>query len=193
VNLAVSLWAFSQFRGGGPTSRFLFMPAAVREGRNLQGMLLSQFAHGDWAHLAFNMITLYCFGPVVEQILGPAALLLVYAAAGVGSTLLTFALHSRDPSYRALGASGAISGVLFAGIVLAPSMSLFVPFLPIAVPAPLFAVGYIVLSILAAQRRIGNVAHEAHIGGAVAGFLIAGMLSPAGFQPLFDSLQRLGR
>jgi membrane associated rhomboid family serine protease len=191
ASVAVSLWAFSQFRDGRPTERFLFMPAAVREGQNLQGLLLSQLAHADWAHLAFNLITLFFFGPVVEQLLGPGQLLLIYALAGVGAALLTFAVHSRDPDYGALGASGSISGVLFAGIVLEPELSLYVMLVPIPIPAPVFAVAYLVVSIYAARRRIGNVGHEAHIGGAVTGFVLAGALSSAGYAPLLERLGRL--
>ena len=196
VSIAVSLYAFSQSQGGRPDERFLFMPYEVSQGRNLSGMLLSQFSHGDAMHLLFNMLTLYFFGPVVEAArvdggLGAAGMLAVYVAAAVGSTLLTFAIHRADPGYRALGASGAITGVLFAAIVLQPGMAVYFSFVPVPIPAPIFAVGYIALSLLAAQRGVGNVGHEAHIGGAITGFLLAGVMSPDGFGPLLAGFSRM--
>jgi membrane associated rhomboid family serine protease len=191
VNAAVSLWAFRQARGGPPDERFLFQPAEVARGRNLGGMLLSQFSHADAAHILFNLVTLYVFGPVVEGWLGPVPLLLVYAASAASATLLTLAVHRRDPTYRALGASGAISGVLFAAIVLEPDMSLYVSFVPVPIPAPLYAAAYVGVSIWAAHRRLGNVGHEAHLGGAVAGFLLAGRLSPDGFALLLERVRGL--
>ena len=124
ASIVTSLYAFSQSQGGRPDERFLFMPYQVSQGRNLSGMLLSQFSHGDAAHLIFNMLTLYFFGPVVETArvdggLGAAGMVAIYVAAAVGSTLLTFAIHRADPGYRALGASGAITGVLYV-VMLGP-------------------------------------------------------------------------
>jgi membrane associated rhomboid family serine protease len=193
ASVVVSLYAFSQSHGR-PDERFLFMPYQVSRGRNVSGMVLSQFSHADAAHLIFNLITLWFFGPVVEDRLGglgPAGMLLIYVASAVGSTLLTWAIHRNDPGYRALGASGAITGVLFAAIVLDPGMGVYFSFVPIPIPAPIFAVAYIALSILAAQRGLGNVGHEAHIGGAVTGFVLAGMLSPYHFAPLLAGLSRM--
>ena len=194
ASLVTSLYAFSQSRGGAPDGRFVFMPYQVSRGRNVLGMVLSQFSHADAMHLIFNMITLYYFGPVVEAPavlggLGPGGMLLIYVAAALGSTLLTYAIHRNDPGYRALGASGAITGVLFAAIVLDPGMSIALVIAPIPIPAPIFALLYIALSIFAARRRIGNVGHEAHIGGAVTGFLLAGMM--AGFGPLLSGFSRM--
>jgi membrane associated rhomboid family serine protease len=190
-SLAVSFLAFSRSPKGEIAERFLFMPYDVSQGFNRLGMLLSQFSHADAAHLIFNMITLYYFGPVVEAWLGPARLLLLYAACAVGSTALTYMIHRNDPGYRALGASGAITGILFAAIVLEPGMKVAFFIVPVPIPGPIFAVAYIALSILAAQRRIGNVGHEAHIGGAITGFLLGAGLSPEGFAPLLERFSRM--
>jgi len=191
VNLAVSLYAFSQFREGRATERFLFEPYEVRRGRNRLGLLLSEFSHADATHLIFNLITLYFFGPVIERALGPAQLLVCYVAAAVGSTLLTYGLHRHDPDYRALGASGAISGVLFGAIVLQPDMGVYLGLVPVAVPAPLYAVAYVALSIWGAHRRLGNVGHEAHLGGALAGFVVVARMSPWGLAPLVEATRDL--
>jgi membrane associated rhomboid family serine protease len=197
VNVVISLRAFSRRIGGHVTEEFLFVPAEVDRGRNLAGMLLSQCAHADAAHLLFNMLTLLIFGPVVEEQLGPSRLLLIYGLSALGATLLTFVVHRNDPAYRALGASGAVTGVLFAAIVLAPGMDIGLFVLrDLYVPAPVFAIAYVLASIWAARRRLGNIGHEAHIGGAVTGLLFAGQLSADGFRPLLerlrDLLERLG-
>lgn len=191
VSVAVSLYAFGEFKAGRAPQRFLFEPAQVLRGRNLQGLLLSRLSHADGAHLAFNMVTLYFFGPVVEGELGPFAMLVLYLASEVGATALTFQRHRHDPGYRSLGASGAISGVLFAAIVLRPTMGVTVFPIPFSIPAPLFAVGYVVGSAVAAKKRLGNVGHEAHLGGAITGFVVAAVLSPDGLGRLVDAARGL--
>jgi membrane associated rhomboid family serine protease len=190
VNVVISLIAFSAFRQGRQEG-FLYIPAQVAAGQNLKGMVLSHFAHADVGHLFFNMLTFYFFAPVVEQILGSVELLVVYLLSGIAATLLTFLLHRTDPRYRALGASGSVSGVIFAAIVLYPGMSLYLFFLPVPIPGPVFAVGYVVISFFLARRRVGNIGHDAHIGGAIAGLILGGILSPLGFGPLFQAFRDL--
>lgn len=190
LNVLVSLWAFSSSKGG-MQQRFLFIPNEVAAGRNIEGMILSNFSHADAGHLLFNMLTLYFFGPVVEYGLGVYGFLGIYGFAGACAVLLTYVFHRRDPSYRVLGASGSVSGVIFAAIVLQPGMSVFFFLIPVPIPAPLFAVGYILLSTYFMRHGGGNIAHEAHLGGALAGFVLAGILYTPGFGPLIDRLMSL--
>jgi membrane associated rhomboid family serine protease len=190
VSIGVSIWAFQRVQGGRLDDEFLFEPWEVSQGRNKRGMLLSQFSHADPAHLIFNMFTLYSFGPVIELTLGSLNMVLIYVASAIGSTLLVYARHKDEPGYRALGASGAISGVVFGAIVLYPEGRISVFFLP-DVPAPIFAILYVLFSIFAARRRLGNIGHDAHLGGAVAGFLLTGLMAPDGFQPLMATLHHL--
>lgn len=189
LNVMISLWAFSSTKQG-IARRFLFVPNDVASGRNIQGMLLSNFAHADPGHLIFNMITLYYFGPVVEYVLGASGLLAIYTVAGACAALSIYILHRHNAGYRALGASGSISGVLFAAIVLQPGMSILFFLIPVPIPAPIFAVGYILLSTFLMRRGTGNISHEAHIGGAATGFLLAGILYGPGYQPLIDRILR---
>jgi membrane associated rhomboid family serine protease len=189
LNVAVSLWGFSSLRGGS-FRRFVFSPFDVAHGRNLQGMLLSHFAHGDGWHLFFNMLTLYVFGRVTEAGLGPR-MLLVYAAAGIAGNLLIFILRRNNPDYRVLGASDSVTGILFAAIVLQPEMSIQFLVLPIPIPAPVFAVIYVAYTSFLLDREVGNVAHEAHLGGALTGLLLGGWLAPGHFGPLIERAQRL--
>jgi len=191
LNVAVSMIAFSMMTKPAGAERFFFSPSDVAEGRNYLGMVLSHFSHADGAHLLFNMVTLYYFGPVVEAYLGTVPMLLIYIAAGIASTVFVYYLHRKNPRYRALGASDSISGVLFAAIVLAPEMTLFLMIVPIPIPAPIFAVGYLLLSMFWMRRGGGNISHEAHLAGAFAGLILAGLLSPDGFRPLIFELQSL--
>jgi len=172
-------------------SIFFFSPSEVSAGRNYVGMLLSHFAHADGGHLLFNMLTLYFFGPVVEQILGSLNMLLIYVSAGIVSTLFVYYLHRADPRYRALGASDSVTGIIFAAIVLQPRMNVFFFYVPFPIPAPLFAVGYIVLSTYLMRRGGGYISHEAHLAGALSGLLLAGFLAPGGFGPLLERIQNM--
>jgi membrane associated rhomboid family serine protease len=189
LNVAISLWGFSSLRSGS-FRRFVFAPHEVMRGKNLLGMLLSHFSHGDGWHLFFNMLTLYVFGRVTEAGLGPR-MLIVYAAGAVASNLLILLLRRNDPGYRVLGASDSVTAILFAAIVLRPEMSVQFLVIPIPIPAPIFAVLYIAYTSFLLDRGIGNVSHEGHLAGAISGLLLGGWLAPEHFGPLIDRAQRL--
>jgi membrane associated rhomboid family serine protease len=191
INIAVSMLAFSSMNSSRGGDSFLFIPSEVAKRRNYVGMLLSHFSHADGAHLLFNMVTLYFFGPYVEQGLGVWNMLLIYALAGIVSTVLVYYRHRSDPVYRALGASDSVTGIVFAAIVLEPTMEVGFIFLPIPIPGPIFAIGYIVLSMYLMRRGEGHISHEAHLAGAFTGLLLAGWLSPYGFRPLLQTVQYL--
>jgi membrane associated rhomboid family serine protease len=171
--------------------RFFFSPSEVSAGRNYLGALLSHFAHADGTHLLFNMMTLYFFGPIVELNLGALNMLLIYASAGIISTLFVYRLHRADPRYRALGASDSVTGIIFAAIVLRPGMNVYLFFFPVPIPAPLFAGCYIILSTYLMRRGGGHISHEAHLAGAISGLLLTGLLAPGGFGPLLRRIQNL--
>lgn len=189
LNVAVSLWGFSSLRAGS-FKRFVFAPYEVARGRNLQGLLLSHFSHGDGWHLFFNMLTLYIFGRVVEGALGPR-MLLIYLGAAVAGNLIILILRRNNPDYRVLGASDSVTGILFAAIVLQPEMSIQFLILPIPIPAPIFAIIYLAYTSFLLDKGIGNVSHEAHLGGALAGLALGGWLAPEHFGPLIERAQRL--
>jgi len=189
VNVIVSLIGFSMMNRSGQGDMFFFSPSEVSAGRNYEGMFLSHFSHADPGHLIFNMMTLYFFGPEVENGLGVFGMLAVYILAGICSTVVVYYRHRNQPGYRALGASDSITGILFAAIVLVPEMRVSFMFLPIPIPAPIFAVGYILLSTYLMQRGRGNIGHEAHLAGAFTGLIVAGLLSPYGYAPLVETVR----
>jgi membrane associated rhomboid family serine protease len=186
-NVVVSLVGFRALREERATAaeRFLFIPYRVARGENGLGMLLAHVAHASVLHLVFNMLALYSFAGPVLTTLGAARFLLIYLVAGLGSDLVVFALRRDDPAYRCLGASGSVFGVVMAAIVIDPTTSVMLLFVPVPIPGPVFMLGYAVIAlVLIAQKRRGGISHEGHLGGAVAGLALSGVLAPQGLGPL---------
>lgn len=168
VNALISFKAFDDqyfFR------KYEFHIGSIRSGENFR-MVSSAFLHVDIAHLAFNMITLYFFAPVVINFLGTPLFLLVYFGSLICGSLLTLQFHKNDYHYRAVGASGAVTGVLYAAILLRPDMSLYFFFIPIPIPAYIFGIGYLLYSIYGMKAKRDNIGHTAHFGGAIGGYAI---------------------
>jgi membrane associated rhomboid family serine protease len=187
LNVIVSLFGFraQQKESGMTADVFFFIPNQVARGENGLGMLLAHFSHSGLAHLSFNMLALYSFAGTVLAVLGPVRLLLIYAVAGLCADLVAFALHHEDPAYRCLGASGSVFGIMMAAIVLNPATSIALLFVPIPIPGPFFMLGYAIVSVvLMTQKRRGGISHEAHLGGAIAGLALTGLLAPSGLHPL---------
>ncbi len=177
LTCAVSIPCFSNQALLG---KLLFWPPAIARGE-AHRLITHGFVHADGAHLLFNMITLYFFGRVMEpffaQYIGGIGFVLFYLSAIVVAIVPSYIQHLRDPNYRSLGASGAVSAVLFAYILLAPWSLLFVFFFPL--PAIVFAVAYTAYSFYAAHRGGGNINHSAHLWGAGYGILFALCMEPA--------------
>jgi membrane associated rhomboid family serine protease len=187
LNVLVTLPGFRALQSGDPrrAESFLFIPYQVARGENGLGMLLAHFAHGSFGHLLFNMFALYSFGAPVLAALGPARFLLVYLVAGLGSDLIVFALHKDDPTYRCLGASGSVFGILTAAVVLDPTTSVMLFFVPIPIPGPVFMLAYFLIALVLIMRKHrGGVSHEGHLGGALIGLAVTGLLAPQGLAPL---------
>ncbi len=161
-------------------NQLIFWPPAISRGRQVHRFVSYGLVHADWQHLLFNMITLYFFGNTIEKVLtpviGPIGFLLFYVGALVVSILPAWMKHRHDPSYRSLGASGAVSAVLFAFILLQPWSMILVFVIP--VPAILFAVAYVAYSIWADRRGGDRINHSAHLWGAGFGVLFMVLLEP---------------
>ena len=151
--------------------KFEFHIGSIRAGEQIR-MITSGFLHADMGHLFFNMFTLYMFAPVVINYFGSASFFLVYVGSLVFGSLLTLLMHKNDYSYRAIGASGAVTGILYSAILIDPSMSLYLFFIPIPIPAYLFGIGYLLYSIYGMKAKNDNIGHTAHFGGAIGGYLI---------------------
>lgn len=158
--------------------RWAFTPYRVARNGEWFRWITAGFAHVGLAHLAFNMITLYFFGPYVEMQLGAWRFLLVYFGAEIAANAVTYWRYRDNPKYSAVGASGAVSGVVFAFCLFQPLAPIYLFLIPIGIPAVIFAVLYIALSIYASNQGGGRIAHEAHVGGALGGLVLTALLYP---------------
>lgn len=156
--------------------RLGFRPRLIRESGQWYRYVTAAFVHVALWHLAFNLITLFFFGPPLERLLGSVPFALVYFGSVLSAHGLTYAVRAGEASYSAVGASGGISGVLV-GFCLFQPFSLIYFFGLVPIPAILFAVGFVVFSFMALGRE-GRIAHEAHLGGALGGGLLTVVLEP---------------
>ncbi len=157
--------------------RYKFNIASVRRGEQIR-ILSSGFLHVDWSHLIFNMLTFYFFFNVITRILGEWQMVIIYFVSLIVGNLLTLLFHKNEPYYTAVGASGAVTGILYAAILLQPGMSLYLFFIPIPIPAYLFGIGYLLYSIYGMKQRADNIGHTAHFGGAIGGYAMALFFAP---------------
>ncbi|TPD67278.1 rhomboid family intramembrane serine protease [Flavobacterium microcysteis] len=162
LNLIVSFKGFNDlsfFR------KYEFHVGSIRAGEQVR-MFSSGFLHVDIAHLAFNMLTLYLFAPYVISGLGSFTFLMIYAGSLILGNLLTMALHKDDYSYRAVGASGAVIGVVYAAILVQPALEIYF------MPGYIFGIIYLLYSIYGMKSKSDNIGHTAHFGGAIGGYII---------------------
>lgn len=164
--------------------RSLFRPYWLTRRRQYETIVTSGFVHADLPHLLFNMVTFYFFAFPLERQIGPAKFAVLYFLGLVLSDLGTWRKHRNDPQYASLGASGAISAVLFASIVYFPWQKLFIIPIPVPIPAPLFAIGYVAYSWYSARHPRGRINHDAHLGGAVFGLAFVLLTDPAAYSNL---------
>ncbi len=157
--------------------KYDFHIGSIKSGEQIR-MFSSAFLHADWMHLIFNMYTLYMFANVVTSFLGNSSFLIVYIGSLLFGNLLTLYFHKNDNNYRAIGASGAVTGVLYAAILLQPNMGIYLFFIPIAIPAYIFGIVYLLYSIYGMKSQNDNIGHTAHFGGAVGGFVITLLKMP---------------
>jgi membrane associated rhomboid family serine protease len=163
--------------------RLILWPPAVDRYKQFDRLLTHGFIHADGMHLMLNMITLYSFGQAMERYftarIGLVGYLLFYLSAVVVAILPTYMRHRHDSSYRSLGASGAVSAVLFASILLDPWAWFYLFLIPIPVPAFVFAGLYIWYTMWMDKRGGDNINHSAHLWGALYGMMFTLLLQPA--------------
>lgn len=179
--IVIAVTAYFSYRGfvNPPFLRnYLFSTRAILDDKQYYRILTGGALHADWAHLIFNMYSLYSFGSAIELGFGPLTFLAIYLASIIGGGLLALLLH-RNEEYLALGASGGVCGVIFACIFFIPGQSVMLFFIPIAIPAHIFAVLFILISFFGIRTKLGNIGHDAHLGGAIIGLLTATIIRPS--------------
>ncbi|MEK6153734.1 rhomboid family intramembrane serine protease [Flavobacteriaceae bacterium 3-367] len=174
ANVLVSLRGF---RDGIFFERYKFGIGAIQAGQK-ERMFTSGFLHVDISHLFFNMFTLYFFADVVINWFGPSKFIIIYVISLVAGSLLALFFHKKEPYYSAVGASGAVTGILYAAILLQPDMQLGLMFIPIPLPAYVLGIAYLLYSIYGMKSRLGNIGHTAHFGGAIGGYVTTLLFKP---------------
>jgi len=174
VNVIISIKGFNDYSF---FEKYKFNIAGIRRGEQIR-MFSSGFLHLDFSHLIFNMLTLYFFADVVIFSLGNIKFLLIYLASLLVGNLLSFFFHKDEYHYSAIGASGAVMGILYSAILFYPNMSLYLFFIPIPIPAWIFGIMYLLYSIYGMKKRLGNIGHDAHFGGAIAGYVLTLLFAP---------------
>ncbi|MDA8769142.1 rhomboid family intramembrane serine protease [Winogradskyella sp.] len=158
--------------------RYKFNVGSIRRGEQIR-MFSSGFLHANTTHLFMNMFTLYFFADTVVNGLSNIYFVIIYIASLIFGNLLSLYFHKDEYWYSAIGASGAVTGILYSAILLRPDMSLYMFFVPIPIPGYIFGIGYLLYSIYGMKNRIGNIGHDAHFGGAIGGYLITLILKPS--------------
>lgn len=146
--------------------------------RDYTRLVSSGFLHVSWGHLVLNLFGLYAFSAAIEVALGWYGFLLIYFGSMIGGNLLALFIHRHHADYSSAGASGAICGLIFASTVLFPGMNLGIFLLPFQLPAWLYGTVYVAFTMWAIRSGRDNVGHEAHLGGALIGMLLAIMIRP---------------
>lgn len=177
IIIANVLVSFKGFKDYTFFEKYKFQIGPIINGEKIR-MFTSGFLHVDNSHLFFNMLTLYFFADSVIHFVGMPKFLAIYLGSLIAGSLFALIFHKNEPHYSAVGASGAVMGVLYAAIMLNPGMNLFLFFIPIPIPAYIFGVGYLLYSMFGMKKQWGNIGHSAHLGGAIGGFVLTIMLFP---------------
>lgn len=157
---------------------YLFEVDKILISKEYKRFITSGFLHANWIHFGFNMIALLSFSWSLEEEFGYLKFLLLYFVSMLGGSLLALWIHRHHGDYRAIGASGAISGVVMSSIILFPEGSISLILIPIPIKSWLFGLLFIIISIFGIKNKSDNIGHEAHLGGAITGVLVTLIMAP---------------
>ena len=166
IIIANVLFSMKGFNDYSFFEKYKFNIGAIRRGEQVR-MISSAFLHANAQHIIFNMLSLFFFADAVIDTVGVTQFVVIYVSSLLLGNLLSYFLHKDDYHYSAVGASGAVMGVVYAGILLEPRMLIY------GLPAWVFGVGYMIYTIYGMVKRNDNIGHDAHFGGAIAGYAIA--------------------
>ena len=181
--LIIAITAIISFvapNGSSNFEKYRFNVGAISNRKEYIRLLSAGFLHADLMHLIFNMLTLYFFGPVIIQGFGNFGFLLIYFGSILLGNIFSLFIYQKQPWYSAIGASGGVSGILFAAIAMMPDIGIYMFFIPIPIPGYIFGLVYFVYSVymMLNPRQHDNIGHAAHLGGAFFGLVYAVLTQP---------------
>lgn len=183
--IITSLYAFYDHSLYG---KFMLHPYSVSKGQNVYTLITSGLVHADWMHLFFNMFTFYAFAFTLESLMGSWQFGLLYFLGLVLSDLPTVIKHKDHFNYNSLGASGAISAVLFSYILFNPMSKIYIMFIPIGIPAVVFGILYLIYCAYASRNSRDHINHDAHFFGALTGLIFTIIFVPGILQNFITML-----
>lgn len=169
ANVLISLKGFKDFEF---FEKYKFNVGAIKRGEKLR-MITSGFLHANFNHLLFNMLTLFFFAPIVIAYLGTVIFIIIYLSSLALGSIISLYFHQNENHYSAIGASGAVMGILYSAILFEPNMMI-----NFIIPAWVFGLGYLGYSVWAMKQNTDNVGHDAHIGGAIGGLVLTVAFAP---------------
>lgn len=174
VIAVTALISFIAFNNTSIFERYKFNVGAIQRGDYIR-LLSAGFLHADLMHLLFNMLTLYFFGPIVIEAFGEIGFLIIYLGSILLGNLFSLFIYQKQGWYSAIGASGGVSGILFAAIAVYPQIGIYFFFIPIPIPGYIFGLLYFGYSVymMLNPRQHDNIGHAAHLGGAFFGLVYA--------------------
>ncbi len=178
ANVLVSYQGFKDHRF---LDKYAFEVDSILVQKDYQRLFTSGFLHVGWAHLAFNMISLYAFSDYLQDFLGGLNFCIVYAASLLGGNLFALYMHRNHPDYSAVGASGAVCGIIFASIAVIPGVEIGFFGAGVYIPGWLYGILFVLVSVYGIKSKKDNIGHEAHLGGALVGMAIALAMRPEMF------------
>jgi membrane associated rhomboid family serine protease len=168
------LFSYAAFNKPAMFNKYKFRVGDILQKGEYVRLFSSAFLHVNLMHLAFNMIAFWSFGLMLQYFVNVTQFAILYFVSLIVGNILPLFIHKNNPDYSAVGASGAVSGVVFASILFYPFgeiIFVFLPFLPI--PSWIFGIMYLLYTVYAMGKNNDNIGHEAHLGGAVAGVMVA--------------------
>jgi len=196
LTIATSIYAFTNQE---IFNKLKFTPYIIHGNKSQWYRFFSYgFIHADWMHLFINMFVLYSFGKLDEQyfnlyfsIKAHYFFILMYVGAIFSSVIPSFEKHKNNISYSAVGASGAVSAVVFSCILFNPTMKLYLFFIPIGIPSVIFGILYLAYSAYMSRKNVDNIGHDAHFYGAVFGLAFTIILKPKLVNLFLDQISTL--
>ncbi|MDA7797708.1 rhomboid family intramembrane serine protease [Flavobacteriaceae bacterium] len=171
------VFSFIGFKNGAFFEKYRFHIGSIKAGDYFR-LLSSGFLHVNTTHLLFNMFTFYFFVNIVVGILGTTSFSVLFLGSLLAGNLFGYYFHFKEDYYSAVGASGAVTGVLFSTLLLYPEIELMLFLIPIPIPGYLFGIGYLLYTLYGMKAQNDTIGHTAHFGGAIGGIVITIMVRP---------------